>query len=81
MDTANSGMKALKVQHRLTRTCVKGCKLLELEVFQCRLWIRRVLVRAQEGQLKAPHRIYRWRRFPLFAGIRHASVQHCRVKK
>ncbi len=28
-------------------------KLLELRVFQWPLWIRRVLVRAQEGQLKA----------------------------
>jgi len=31
--------------------------LLEFGVFYCPLWIRRVLVRAQEGQLKAPHRI------------------------
>jgi len=49
----------------VTRTRVKGSKLLEFGVFYCPLWIRRVLVhpkrwpsaRAQEGQLKAPHRI------------------------
>ena len=36
-----------------TRTRVNGCKLLEFRVFQWPLWIRRVLVRAQEGQLEA----------------------------
>ena len=50
-------MKPSKLQHRVTRTRVKVSKLLELGVFYCALWIRRVLVRAQEGQLQAPHRI------------------------
>ena len=47
-----------KLQHRVTRTRVKGSKLLEFGPFQRSLWIRRVLVhpkrwpsaRAQEGQ-------------------------------
>src|SRR5215204_2827568 len=51
-------MKPGKLQHPVTRTRVKVSKLLELGVFQCPLWIRRVLVhpdrwpsaRAQEGQ-------------------------------
>ena len=47
-------MKPNKLQHRVTRTRVKGCKLLEFGVFYCPLWIRRVLVRAQEGQLEGP---------------------------
>jgi hypothetical protein len=37
-------MKALELQHGVTRTRVKGCKLLEFRVFQWPLWIRRVLV-------------------------------------
>jgi hypothetical protein len=37
-------MKALKFQHRVTRTRVNGCKLLELGWLCCLLWIRRVLV-------------------------------------
>jgi hypothetical protein len=32
--------------------------LLEFGVFDCPLWIRRVLVRAQEGQLKAPSQLW-----------------------
>jgi hypothetical protein len=47
-------MKPLKFQHRVTRTRVKGGKLPELEWLQRPLWIRRVLVRAQEGQLEGP---------------------------
>jgi hypothetical protein len=43
-------MKPSKLQHRVTRTRVKVSKLLEFGVFYCPLWIRRVLVRAQEGQ-------------------------------
>ncbi len=39
-------------------------KLSEMSAWAIGLWIRRVLVRAQEGQLKAPHRIFRSRRFP-----------------
>jgi hypothetical protein len=54
-------MKPSKLQHRVTRTRVKGSKLLEFGGFYCPLWIRRVLVdpkrspsaRAQEGQLKS----------------------------
>jgi hypothetical protein len=50
-------MKPSKLQHRVTRTRVKGSKLPEFEVFYCPLWISRVLVdpnrspsaRAQEG--------------------------------
>jgi len=57
-------MKAGKFRHRVARTRVKGGKLPELGWLQRPLWIRRVLVRAQEGQLKAPHRIFRSRRFP-----------------
>ncbi|HMH82394.1 MAG TPA: hypothetical protein VK531_05945, partial [Gemmatimonadales bacterium] len=33
-------------------------KLLEFRWFWCPLWIRRVLVRAQEGQLKAPSQLW-----------------------
>jgi hypothetical protein len=43
-------MKPSKLQHRVTRTRAKGCKLLEFAVFYWPLWMRRVLVRAQEGQ-------------------------------
>jgi hypothetical protein len=39
-------------------------KLSEKSAWAGGLWIRRVLVRAQEGQLKAPHRVSRSRRFP-----------------
>ena len=46
-------MKTLKPQHRVTRTRLNGCKLLEFRWFWRPLWIRRVLVRAQEGQLVA----------------------------
>src|SRR6266542_2196038 len=41
----------VKLQQRVTRTRVNGCKLLEFRWFRWSLWIRRVLVRAQEGQL------------------------------
>ena len=44
-------MKAGKLRHRVTRTRVKVGKLPEFERLQRPLWIRRVLVRAQEGQL------------------------------
>src|SRR5712691_12565391 len=43
-------MKAFKFRHRVTRTRVKVGKLPEFERLQRPLWIRRVLVRAQEGQ-------------------------------
>jgi hypothetical protein len=43
-------MKPGKPQHRVTRTRVKDSKLLEFGGFRRPLWIRRVLVRAQEGQ-------------------------------
>jgi hypothetical protein len=46
-------MKVVKRQQRVTRTRVYATKLLELRRFQRPLWIRRVLVRAQEGQLEA----------------------------
>jgi hypothetical protein len=46
-------MKAGKFQHRVARTRVNRFKLPELEWLQRPLWIRRVLVRAQEGQLKS----------------------------
>ena len=46
-------MKLNKLQHRVTRTRVKGSKLLEFGWLQRPLWIRRVLVRAQEGQLES----------------------------
>jgi hypothetical protein len=39
-------MKGFKLQHRVTRTRVKGSKLLEFGCLQRSLWIRRVLVRA-----------------------------------
>ena len=45
-------MERSKLQHRVTRTRLNGSKLLEFGVFYCPLWIRRVLVRAQEGQLE-----------------------------
>jgi hypothetical protein len=50
-------MKPSKLQHRVTRARVNGSKLLGLGWFWWPLWIRRVLVQAQEGQLagaKAP---------------------------
>jgi hypothetical protein len=47
-------MKPLKLRHRVTRTRVKGGKLPEFGALQRPLWIRRVLVRAQEGQLEGP---------------------------
>ena len=47
-------MKASKLRHRVTRTRVKVGKLPEFERLQRPLWIRRVLVRAQEGQLEGP---------------------------
>jgi len=53
-------MKAFKLRHRVTRTRVKVGKLPEFERLQRPLWIRRVLVRAQEGQLKALQRISLW---------------------
>jgi len=37
-------MKPSKLQHRVTRTRVKGSKLLEFGWLQRPLWIRRVLV-------------------------------------
>src|SRR5687767_6284969 len=43
-------MKPSKLQHRVTRTRVKGSKLPEFGWLWRPLWIRRVLVRAQEGQ-------------------------------
>ncbi len=43
----------VKLQQRVTRTRANGCKLLEFRWFRWSLWIRRVLVRAQERQLKA----------------------------
>ena len=46
-------MKPSKLQHRVTRAREKVSKLLELGRLQWPLWIRRVLVRAQEGQLEA----------------------------
>jgi hypothetical protein len=75
-------MEPSKLQHRVTRTRVNGCKLLEFGVLYCPLWIRSVLVgprrppsaRAQEGQLKAPHRIYRSRRFPYLQPCVSSSV-------
>jgi hypothetical protein len=51
---AKAGMKAGKFRHRVTRTRVNGCKLPEFGRLQRRLWIRRVLVRAQEGRLEGP---------------------------
>jgi hypothetical protein len=50
---ANSSIQASKLQHRVTRARVKGSNLLEFSRLQRSLWIRRVLVRAQEGQLNS----------------------------
>src|SRR5439155_15938849 len=55
-------MLASKFQHRVARTRLGGCKLLEFSGLCSPLWIRRVLVdptrspsaRAQEGQLEGP---------------------------
>ena len=44
-------MKALRLRQRVTRSRVKVGKLPEFERLQRPLWIGRVLVRAQEGQL------------------------------
>src|SRR5687767_10767375 len=43
-------MKAGKLRQRVTRTRVNGGRLPEFGRLQGPLWIRRVLVRAQEGQ-------------------------------
>jgi len=48
--TAKSGMKAIELQQRVTQPRVYACKLLEVNGLDGPLWIRRVLVRAQEGQ-------------------------------
>jgi hypothetical protein len=50
---AKADILDVELQRRVARTRVYGCKLLEFRVFQRPLWIRRVLVRAQEGQLEA----------------------------
>ena len=47
-------MKIFKLRQRVTRTRVNGGKLPEFERLRRPLWIRRVLVRAQEGQLEGP---------------------------
>jgi hypothetical protein len=47
-------MEAGKLRQRVPRTRVNGSKLLELRLLQRSLWIRGVLVRAQEGQLEGP---------------------------
>jgi hypothetical protein len=46
---ANSSKKVSKLQHLVTRTRVLDCKLLDFGVVPRPLWIRRVLVRAYEG--------------------------------
>jgi hypothetical protein len=51
--TAKSSIQASKLQHRVTRTREKVSKLLEIGCVPRPLWIRRVLVRAQEGQLES----------------------------
>src|SRR5262245_14735400 len=51
--TAKADTKAVKPRHRVTRSRVSACKLAEFGELQWPLWIRRVLVRAQEGQLKS----------------------------
>jgi hypothetical protein len=62
-------MKTAKLQHRVTRTRVKCCKLLEFMGLQRPLWMRGVLVRAQEGQLKARHGVNPVSRFPYLGTV------------
>src|SRR6266849_9295765 len=50
-------MRTVKLQQRVTQPRVDARKLLEFKGLTGPLWIRRVLVRAQEGQLKARHRV------------------------
>src|SRR6266702_3311450 len=50
---ATSSTQASQLQQRVTRARVEYCKLLEFDRLSGTLWIRRVLVRAQEGQLEA----------------------------
>jgi hypothetical protein len=57
--TAKSDLEGVKPQQRVTRTRVNGCKFLEFMGLGWPLWIRRVLVRAQEGQLEGPAS-HRW---------------------
>jgi hypothetical protein len=64
-------MKASKLQHRVTRTRVNGGKLLEFPRLLPPLWIRRVLVRAQEGQWP----VREHRPFSLGLGLRFAPVR------
>jgi hypothetical protein len=47
-------MRLGKLRQRVTRTRGNGYKLPEFRRLQRPLWIRRVLVRAQEGQLEGP---------------------------
>jgi hypothetical protein len=44
-------------------------KLSEMSAWAIGLWIRRVLVRAQEGQLKARHRSIRCRACPIYGTV------------
>jgi hypothetical protein len=50
---AESSIQAVKRQHRVTRTRVNGGKLRAFRRLPRPVWIRRVLVRAQEGQWPA----------------------------
>ena len=51
-----SGRVTSVVRQRTAPSRVNGCKLPEFNALQASLWIRRVLVRAQEGQLPKPPR-------------------------
>src|SRR4029453_8411639 len=57
-------MKVVKPQQRMTRTRIKGSKLLEFGGLKWPVWIRRVLVRAQEGQ-SSRQRLSRCRASPI----------------
>ena len=69
-------MKAGKFQHRVARTRVNGCKLPELGWLQRPLWIRRVLVRAQEGQLEARRLLGSCRALPICRGCVSNGVSY-----
>src|SRR5918994_594593 len=50
-------MKASKLQHRVTRTRVKGSKLLEFGCLHRPLWIRRVLVGPERPPAAHPKQV------------------------
>jgi hypothetical protein len=59
--TAKSNVRPTNFEHRVTRTGMIASKLLEFGWIQRPLWIRRVLVRAQEGQCPVQlHRAFSW---------------------